>query len=158
MPQVNAASPATTTTCSSVAAQIAADRHAEAGRQRRPRVARAVAIVLAFGAQQKAVQPFVLPHRRDAIEPPGKHLVHVALMADVEDELVLRRFENAMQRDRQLDHAEIRARDGRRFATAREISSSRTSCASCGRSFSFSALMSAGAADALEQIRARLSS
>ena len=30
-------------------------------------------------------------------------------MADVHDESVPRRFENAMQRDRQLDHAKIRS-------------------------------------------------
>ena len=45
----------------------------------------------------------------NAIEPAGKHLVDVALVADVEDELVLRRVENAMQRDGQLDDAEIRS-------------------------------------------------
>ena len=44
----------------------------------------------------------------NAIAPAGEHLVDVALMADVEDELVLRRVEDAMQRDGQLDHAEIR--------------------------------------------------
>ena len=64
--------------------------------------------MLAFGAEEKSVQPLVLPHRVDAIEPAGEHLVDVALMADVEDELVLRRVEDPMQRDRQLDHAEIR--------------------------------------------------
>ena len=91
------------------AAQIAPDRHAERGGKRRAGVARAVAIVLAFGAQEKAVQPLVLPHRVKAIEAAGKHLVDVALMADVEDELVLRRVEDAMQRDGQFDHAEIRS-------------------------------------------------
>ena len=45
----------------------------------------------------------------NAIEPAGKHLVDVALVADVEDELVLRRVEDAMQRDGQLDHAEVRS-------------------------------------------------
>ena len=44
----------------------------------------------------------------NAIEAPGKHLVDVALVADVEDKLVLWRVENAVQRDRQLDHTEIR--------------------------------------------------
>ena len=108
MPQVKAASPATTTTFSSPPSKSRPDRHAEAGRQRRAGMARAVGIVLAFGAEEEAVQPLVLPHGVDAIEPAGKHLVDVTLMADVEDELVLRRVENAMERDRQLDHAEIR--------------------------------------------------
>ena len=70
-------------------------------------MSRAVAIVLAFGAEEKAVQPLVLPHGVNAIEPAGKHLVDVALVADVEDEPVVRRIENAMKRNGQLDHAEI---------------------------------------------------
>ena len=45
----------------------------------------------------------------NAIEPAGKHLVDVALVADVENELVARGSEDAMERDRELDHAEIRA-------------------------------------------------
>ncbi len=36
--------------------QIAAYRHAERGRKRRPGVTRAVAIVLAFGTQEKTVE------------------------------------------------------------------------------------------------------
>ena len=68
----------------------------------------AVAIVFAFRAQQKSIQPFVLPHGVDAIEPAGKHFVDVALMADVKNKFVLWRAEDAMQRNRQLDHAEIR--------------------------------------------------
>ena len=39
--------------------------------------------------------------------PPGEHLVDVALVADVEDELVLRRVEDPMEGDGQLDHPEI---------------------------------------------------
>ena len=68
----------------------------------------AVAIVFAFGAQEKAVQSLVLPHRADAIEPAGKHFVDVTLMADVEDKFVLGRIEDAMQRNGQFDDAEIR--------------------------------------------------
>jgi hypothetical protein len=91
------------------AAQIASDRHAEPSGKRRAGVTGAVAIVFAFRAQKKSVQPLVLPHRADAIEPAGKHFVDVTLVADVEDETVPRRIEDAMQRDRQLDHAEIRS-------------------------------------------------
>jgi len=69
----------------------------------------AVTIVFAFGPQKKSVEAAVLPHGGKAIEPPGKHFVHVSLMADVHDESVPRRVENAMQRDRQLDHAKIRS-------------------------------------------------
>ena len=59
------------------------------GGERRAGVTRAVTIMFAFGAEEKAVEPLVLPHRVDAIEAAGKHLVDVALMADVEDEFVL---------------------------------------------------------------------
>ena len=44
----------------------------------------------------------------EAVEPAGEHLVDVALMADIEDELVLRRVEDPVQRDGQFDDAEIR--------------------------------------------------
>ena len=80
----------------------------KAGRKRGAGVAGAVAIVFAFGAEKESVQSLVLPHGADAIEPAGKHLVHVALMADVEDKFVLRRVEDAVQRDGQLDDAEVR--------------------------------------------------
>ena len=109
MPQVKAASPATTTTFSSPPRKSRPTAMPSAGGERGARVTRAVAIVLAFGAEEKAVQPLVLPHGVNAIEPAGEHLVDVALVTDVEDELVLRRVENAMKRDGQLDHAEIRA-------------------------------------------------
>ena len=49
--------------------------------------------------------------RADTIEvgaiTAGEELVHVALVGHVEDEFVLRRTEDAVQRDRELDHAEI---------------------------------------------------
>ena len=69
---------------------------------------RAVGIVLTFRAKEKSVQPPVLPHRVDAIEPAGKHLVDITLVADVEDELVARSIENPVERDRQLHDAEVR--------------------------------------------------
>ena len=56
MPLVKAASPATATTCSLPPAQVARDGHAKRGGERRAGVARAVAVVLAFGAQHEAVQ------------------------------------------------------------------------------------------------------
>src|SRR6187401_25973 len=68
---------------------------------------RAVAIMFAFGAEEKAIQTLVLPHRVNAIETAGKHLVNVPLVTDVEDESVLGRVENAMKRNGQLDHTEI---------------------------------------------------
>src|SRR4029434_10205058 len=63
--------------------------------------------MLAFGAEEKAVQPLVLPHGVNAIEATGKHLVDVALVTDVDHEPVVRRGKNAMERNGQLDNAEI---------------------------------------------------
>jgi hypothetical protein len=63
--------------------------------------------MFAFGAEEKTVQTLVLPHGVNAIEAAGKHLVNVALVTDVEDEPVVRRVENAMKRNGQLDHTEI---------------------------------------------------
>ena len=40
---------------------------------------------------------------------PRQELVHVGLVAGVEDEGVVRRGEDPVQRDRELDHAEIGA-------------------------------------------------
>jgi hypothetical protein len=50
-----------------------------------------------------------LSHRPDPIQPPGKHFMDVTLVADIEDKLVLRRFEDPMERNGQLDHSEVRA-------------------------------------------------
>ena len=119
MPLVNAASPKMQTTFSSVPLLVARRRHAERGGKRRARVARAVAIVLAFRAQRKAVQAV---RGADGVEPvfaAGQQLVDIDLMADVPDKFVLGRVENRVQRDGQFDHAEIRARDGRRSWRAR---------------------------------------
>src|ERR1041385_5687547 len=70
---------------------------------------RAIDVVLALGAEEETVQPFILSHGVNAIEPASEHLMHVALMTDIEDELVVRGGEAAVQRNGQLDHAEIRA-------------------------------------------------
>src|SRR5260370_40389393 len=88
--------------------QIAPDRHAQPSGTRRPRMTGTIAIVLAFRPQKKTIQATVLPHPGKAIEPPGKHFMHVTLMTDIHDKSVPRRVEDAMQRNGQLDHAEIR--------------------------------------------------
>ena len=53
----------------------------------------------------RAEQPFVHIGRRT----PGEHLVHVALVGDVEDDFVERRIEHAVQGHSRLHHAEVRA-------------------------------------------------
>ena len=79
-----------------------------AARKRRAGVAGAVAVVLALGAQQEAVEPLILAHGVEAVAAAGEELVDVALVADIEDEFVLRRLEDAVQGDGQFDDAEIR--------------------------------------------------
>ena len=87
---------------------VAAHGHAERGGEGRAGVPGAVAVVLALAAQQEPVQAIVLAHGVEAVPAAGEELVHVALVAHVEDELVLRRVEDTVQRDGQLDHAEVR--------------------------------------------------
>ena len=64
--------------------------------------------MLAFRAQKKAIQSAVLSHRWEAIETASEHFVHVTLMTHVHDKPIARRVENAVQRDGQLDDAQIR--------------------------------------------------
>ena len=92
------------------AAQIARGRHAERGGKRGAGVAGAEGIVRALAAIEEAARAAGLAQLPEKFAAAaGEQLVHVALMGDVEDKLVLGRVEDAVQRDRQLDHAEIRA-------------------------------------------------
>ncbi len=87
---------------------VARHRHAERRRERSARVPRPVAIVLALRAQQEPVQPLVLPHRVEPLAAPRENLVHVALVAHVENEFVRRRVKHPVQRDGQLHHPQVR--------------------------------------------------
>ena len=91
------------------AALVARRRHAERGGQRRARVARAEAVVLALGAERKAVQAVRLADGAETVFAAGQNFVDINLMAHVPDEFVLGRGENLVQRDGQLDDAEVRA-------------------------------------------------
>ena len=90
------------------AGEVARDRHAQRGGERRARVARSVGVVLGLGAQHEAVQAARLPDGVEALGAAGQQLVHVGLVADVEEELVRRRVEDVMHRQRQLDNAQVR--------------------------------------------------
>ena len=68
----------------------------------------AVGIVRGLAAQEEAVEPLVSADRMDLRGPPSEHLVDVALVGNVEHELVLRRGENPVHRHGQLDDAEVR--------------------------------------------------
>ena len=71
-------------------------------------MARAVRVVLALAAQEKSVEPLVLANRVEPVEAAGEELVDIALVADIENKLVPWRVEDAVQCNRQLDHAKIR--------------------------------------------------
>ena len=88
---------------------VARGGHSQRGGECRSRMTRAVAVVLALAAQEKAVQPLVLPDCRKAVESPGEKLVDIALVADIKNELVLGCIENSVQGDRQFDDAEVGA-------------------------------------------------
>ncbi len=90
------------------AAQVASDRHSERRGKRGARVPRTIAIVFAFCSQKKTIEPAELAHRAKTIEPAGEHFVHITLMTYIHHEAVARCVEHAMQRNGQLDHAEVR--------------------------------------------------
>ncbi len=69
---------------------------------------RAVAVVLALSAQHEAIEPARLANRLHALQPSSEHLVDVSLVAHVEEQLILWGIEDRVQRQRQLDHAQIR--------------------------------------------------
>ena len=91
------------------AGQIAGHGHAQRGRERGAGVACAVAVVLALGAQHEAVEAAGLADGLQALAAAGEDLVDVGLVADVEEELVLRGIEDGVQGQGQLDHAEVGA-------------------------------------------------
>ena len=89
--------------------QVASRRHPECRRQRGAGVTGAELIVLAFAAPEKARQPTLLPQRRQPLIAAGQDLPRVALMADVPNDLVVRRIERGAECHGQLDDAEPRA-------------------------------------------------
>ena len=66
-------------------------------------------VVFALGALGEAGQPAALAQRADAVAAAGEDFVRIGLVADVPDQPVVRRVEDVMQRDRQLDDAEAGA-------------------------------------------------
>ena len=91
MPQVKAASPQTRHDVLVGAAEIASRRHAEGRAQRGARVAGAIGVVRAFGAVEKPARAAGLAQFSEKFAAAaGEEFVHVALVGDVEDELVRR--------------------------------------------------------------------
>src|SRR4029077_11848691 len=90
-------------------AQISSHSHAETSGERRASMTGAVSIVFAFRAQKNSVEAAELAHRVEALEASRKHLVHIALVADVHDDTVTRSLEHAMQSNRQLSDSKVRS-------------------------------------------------
>ena len=63
-------------------------------------------VVLALGPARVARQAAGAAEAGEVL-PPGEQLVHVGLVTGVEDERVVRGVEHAVQRERELDHAEV---------------------------------------------------
>ena len=68
---------------------------------------RAEGVVGRFDAPRKAGDAALHAQLRHGVAPAGEDLVGVGLVADVPDDAVLRRIEHRVQRDRQLDGAEV---------------------------------------------------
>ena len=81
------------------------DRVADRGRG----VAGAHDVVLGLRDRAERREAAVLADRRELVAAAGEDLVRVGLVADVPEDLVLRRVEQRVQRDRQLAGAEVRA-------------------------------------------------
>ena len=82
-----------------------ADRVADRGRG----VAGAHDVVLGLEDRAERREALVLADRLQLIAAAGEDLVRVGLMADVPEDLVARRVEQRVQRDGDLDRAEVRA-------------------------------------------------
>ena len=91
-----------------VSQQIAPDRHSPPGRHAGRTVTGAERIVRAFRAFGKAGQTVPLAQGVDTLAPPCQDLVRIALVADLPDQAIFRRFEHRMQGNGQLHHPQSR--------------------------------------------------
>jgi hypothetical protein len=90
-----------------LALELGADRHAERGRDRGRAVRGAEGVVFALVAAREAADAAELAQRPHLVAPAGEDLVRVGLVTDVPDQAVVRRVEDVVQRDRELDGAEV---------------------------------------------------
>ena len=66
-------------------------------------------VVLGFGDRAERREAVVLADGRQFVTPPGEDLVGVGLVADIPEDLVLRRVHDAVEGDRDLAGAEVGA-------------------------------------------------
>ena len=90
--------------CSTV--ELARNRHAEAGGDRGGGMRGTERVVFAFRPLGEAGQATALAQGTDAVAPPGQDFVRIALVPDIPDQAVARRFEHVMQGHRELDDPE----------------------------------------------------
>ena len=100
------------------------DREARAG------MAAVEDVVRRLGAAREAADAVELAQRLEPLEASGQELVRVGLVARVPDDPVARRFEQPVQRDRELDDAQRRAEVAAGDATTVAMIVSRISSAS----------------------------
>ncbi len=91
-----------------LAAQVARDGEPERRRDRGRGVAGGEHVVLRLAAQAEAGEPAVLAQAHHPVAPAGEDLVRVGLVPDVPEQQVARGVEDVVERDRQLDRAEVR--------------------------------------------------
>ena len=71
-------------------------------------MARPERVMRALGPARVARDAVQLAQRVELVEASREQLVRVALVPHVPDDLVLRRIEHAVERQREFDHAEVR--------------------------------------------------
>ena len=80
---------------------------AECRRERGGAMPRAKAIVLAFGALGKSAHAAALTQSGKPVASSRDQFMNIALVSDVEDDMVTRRGKHAMDRQGKLDHSKI---------------------------------------------------
>jgi hypothetical protein len=93
-----------------VAGKLVGDREAERRRDRGRAVRCSERVVVALASLGEARQASALAQRADPVAASGQDLVGIGLVADVPNELVARRIEHIVERDRELDDTEARAK------------------------------------------------
>ncbi len=88
-----------------VVRKVAGDRHAETGRDRGRRMRSAERVVFAFRTLGEAGKPAALPQRAHTVAAAGQDFVRVGLMPDIPDHPIMRRIEDVVECDGQLDDA-----------------------------------------------------
>jgi len=89
-------------------AHIASNSHTQRSRECRTGMPRTVRVMLALCAQHKPIQPTWLPDRIELLRPSRQQLMHIRLMTHIKDKRILRRIEDIVHRNRQLNDAKVR--------------------------------------------------